>query len=119
MSNDDDDDIGPLVLEEESVSGEAGSVSEGAGSVFEEAESATDARWQLTAEFSNKNDLKDYIQLYSHKMTATHGKQKSKCNKHTDGHFQHYGYLRCSSVKCIKVPGDCCTFVFKVFYFAQ
>ena len=65
MSNDDDDDIGPLVLEEESVSGEAGSVSEGAGSVFEEAESATDARWQLTAEFSNKNDLKDYIQLYT------------------------------------------------------
>ena len=44
MSNDDDDDIGPLVLEEESVSGEAGSVSEGVGSVFEEAESATDAR---------------------------------------------------------------------------
>jgi len=63
--------------------------------------------WLLVAEFTSNQGLKDYIQAYTHKVTDTHGQQKSKCNKHPDGHVQTYGYLRCSSLKCIKTPGDC------------
>jgi len=45
-------------------------------------------------------------------MTATHGKQTTKCNLHPS-HLQTYGYLKCSSVKCYKHIGDACSFVFK------
>jgi len=103
-----DEEFGNLVLNESAVSSDDESVSVGAVS------SAIADRWQLTAEFENKQCLKDFIQQYTHKMTASHGMQKSKCNKHAERHLQHYGYLRCSSVKCIKTPDDICTFVFKV-----
>jgi len=86
---------------------------DGAESVSGESESA-EGRWQLVNEFKSKHELTDYLQSYTHKVTATHGKQKSRCNKHPDGHVQNFGYLRCSSVKCVKTPGDCCEFVFKV-----
>ena len=89
-------------------------IPEGGEYTSEKAGYATYAYWQFIGEFISKNELEDYFQLYSHKVTATHGKQKSKCNKHNDGHLQTYGYLRCSSVKCIKEPGDLCCFVFKV-----
>jgi len=103
-----DEEFGNLVL---NVSSDDESVSAGAASSIS---SVIADRWQLTAEFENKQYLTDYIQQYTHKMTASHGKQKTKCNKHAEKHLQHYGYLRCSSVKCIKAPDDICTFVFKV-----
>ena len=86
---------------------------DGAESVSRESESA-EGLWHLVSEFKSNHELTDYLQSYAHKVTATHGKQKSRCNKHPDGHVQNFSNLRCSSVKCVKTPGDCCEFVFKV-----
>ena len=114
MSFEEENDNFNLVMEDSAGDESTTTTTTATESVSDGIESATDARWLLVEEFKSKNELKDYLQAYTHKVTATHGQQKSKCNKHADGHVQTYGYLRCSSVKCIKTPGDCCSFVFKV-----
>ena len=95
-------------------------VTEGAGPVTEDAAGVTECTgigsgWHQINEFKCIEEMDEFLQAYTHKVTSSHGNQVSKCKKHvSDGHVQTYGYLRCSSVKCLKVPGDSCSFSFKV-----
>ncbi len=72
--------------------------------------------WNVIDRFSDEN-LNDFLECYSHKMTMTHGKQLARCSLHPNLlHNQEYGYLRCTSMKCIQNQDDCCPFIFKVNY---
>ena len=72
------------------------------------------ADWEIVKRCSGDTELVEYLYSLPYKMTATHGKQVSKCSLHTDGHKQLYGYYACSSVRCLGVQGDTCQFQLKV-----
>ena len=61
-------------------------------------------------------EVEEYLASYGYKMTCSHGKQKSNCSIHPDRHLhrQEYGYLRCTSMKCVQTEGDACHYTIKV-----
>ncbi len=70
--------------------------------------------WQPLQEFTSVNEMNCFLNTYSHKMTASHGNQKSNCKIHIDSHPQLYGYYKCSSKKCVQDPTDICNFRIRV-----
>ena len=96
-----------LALEEEDDGGLVGS------QLPEAPSQATTGSWEMLERFENRVELVDFLYSYSHKMTATHCNQQSKCILHIR-HKQSYGYLACASRKCILVDGDSCLFRLRV-----
>jgi len=72
------------------------------------------SEWVLYQEFKTKMELNAFLSGYTHKLTATHGNQKSSCIKHGGSHPQLYGYMKCSSLKFYSKEEDKCFFRLKV-----
>lgn len=70
--------------------------------------------WKVIQEFASAVLFESFLITYSHKMTATHGSQVSRCAFHSHKHKQTYGYYKCTSSKCIKDSGDSCSYQLRV-----